>query len=64
MITRYDSLDISPKEGNFFLSHHFFSSLEDDVMTEEEYENAKKHYQTMKLKKLGESIKSIISKTQ
>ena len=31
MITRSDSLDISPEEGNFFLSHHFFSSLEDDV---------------------------------
>lgn len=24
MITRYDSLDISPEEGNFFLPQHFY----------------------------------------
>ena len=42
MITRYDSLDISPEDGNFFLPHHFYSSLKDDLMTMEEYENAKK----------------------
>ena len=27
MITRYNSLDISPEDGNFFLPHHFYSSL-------------------------------------
>ena len=42
MRTRYDSLDISPEEGNFLLPHHFYSSLKDDIMTEEEYENVKK----------------------
>ena len=38
----------------FFLPHHFYSSLKDDIMTREEYENVKKFYQTMKLKNLGE----------
>ena len=54
MIARYDSLDISPEDESFFLPHHFYSSLKDDVMTVKEYENVKKFYQTMKLKDLGE----------
>ena len=55
MIARYDSLDISPKDGFFFLQHSFYSSLKDDVMTLEEYENVKKkNYQTMKRKDLGD----------
>ena len=54
MITGFDSLNIELEEGNFFLPHHFYSSLKDDVMTDEEYENVKKFYQTMKLKNLGE----------
>ena len=54
MITRYDSLDISPDNGNFFLPHNFYSSLKDDIMTLEEYENVKKFYLKMKLKNLGE----------
>ena len=54
MITRYDSLDISPDNGKFFLPHNFYSSLKDDIMTLEEYENVKKFYLTMKLKNLGE----------
>ena len=54
MITRYDSLDISPEDRNFFLPHNFYSSLKDDIMTLEEYKNAKKIYQTTKLKNLGE----------
>ena len=48
MITRYDSLDISPEEGNFFLPHHFYSSLKDTIISKEEYENVKKFYQTLK----------------
>ena len=39
MITGFDSLNIEPEEGNFFLPHHFYSSLIDNVMTDEEYEN-------------------------
>ena len=54
MITGYDSLDVSPEEGNFFLLPHFYSSLKDTIMTREEYDNVKKFYQTLKLKDLGE----------
>ena len=54
MITRYNFLDILPEDGNFFLPHHLYSSLKDDVMTTEEYEIQKKNYQTIKLKDLGE----------
>ena len=54
MITRCDSLNIKLEDGNFFPSHHFCSSLKDTTMTDEEYENVKKFYQTMKLKNLGE----------
>ena len=54
MITRYDSLDISPEDGNFFLLHHFYSHLKDIVMTREEYDNVKKFYRTLKLKDLAE----------
>ena len=54
MITRYDSLDIAPGNGQFFLLHQFYSSLKDNVMTDEEYENVKKVCQTMKVENLGE----------
>ena len=54
MMRRYDSLDISPDDENFFLPHHFYSSLKDEITTNEEYENVKKNYKTMKLKDLGE----------
>ena len=54
MITRYDSLDITPENGQFFLPHQFYSSLKDTTMTDEEYGNVKKFYWTMKLENLGE----------
>ena len=54
MITRYDSINISPENGTFFHSHQSYSSLKDDIMTEKEYENVKKFYQTIKLKDFGE----------
>ena len=57
MVTRFDSLGIAPEEGNIFLPHHFYSSLKDDVITREEYENVKKIYQAMKLKDLSERNK-------
>ena len=57
MITRYDSLDISPEEGNCFFPHHFYSSLKDDVITEGDYNNVKKLYQTLRLENLGELTK-------
>ena len=48
---------ISPENGKFFLPHQLYSNLKDDIMTEVEYENVKKFYQTMKLKDLGELSK-------
>ena len=54
MIIRYDSLDIKPDNGDFFLPHHFHSSLKDTTRSDEEYENVKKLYQTMKLENLVE----------
>ena len=54
MITKYDSLDIKPENGEFFLPHHFYSTLKDNILTDEEYKNVKKLYQTMKLENLGE----------
>ena len=54
MITRYDSLDISPGEDNFFLLHHFYSILKDTIITKEGYENVKKFYQTLKIKDISE----------
>ena len=42
MITRYDSLDITPENGQSFLPHQFYSSLKDSTMTDEEYGNVKK----------------------
>ena len=44
MINRYDSLNISPENGKFFLPPQFYSSLKNDIMTEEEYENVKKFF--------------------
>ena len=53
IITAYDSLDIVPDDGEFFLPHNFYSSLKDTTMSNEEYENVKKIYKTMKLANLG-----------
>ena len=47
------SLDISPEEGNFFLPHHFYFSVKDDVITKGDYNNVKKFYQTFWLENLG-----------
>ena len=42
MISSYNSLDIGPENGEFFLPHQFDSTLKDKVLTDEEYENIKK----------------------
>ena len=57
MIARYDSLDTKPGDGEFFLPHSFYSSLKDTTMSDEEYENLKKFYKTMKFENLGEPNK-------
>ena len=44
MITEYSSLDIVPDDGEFFLPHHFYSSLKDTMVSDEEYENVKKKF--------------------
>ena len=54
MVTKYDYLDIKPEDGEFFLPHQFCPTLKDNILTDEEYENVKKFYQTMKLENLGE----------
>ena len=54
LITQFDSLDIVPDDGDFFHPHQFFSSLKDNLLSEEEYEQVKKFYKTLKLKDLGE----------
>ena len=48
MISIYDFLDINPDNGEFFLPHNFYSSVKDTTMSDKEYQNAKKLYQTMK----------------
>ena len=44
MITEYNSLDIVPDNGEFFLPHHFYYNLKDTTMSDEEYQNVKKNY--------------------
>ena len=48
MSTRYGFLDIKPDNGEFFLPHNFYSSLKHTTMSDKEYQNVKKFYQTMK----------------
>ena len=54
MVTKYDYLDIKPEDGEFFLPHQLCPTLKDNILTDEEYKNVKKFYQTMKLENLGE----------
>ena len=53
LITDFDSLNIVP-DKEFFLPHQFYSSMKDSTISEEEYENVKKVYTTLKLRNLGE----------
>ena len=56
MITRSDSLDITPPEDAnfFFLPHHFYSSLKNTAVSKADYDAVKKLYQTMKRDNLDE----------
>ena len=49
LITDFDSLNIVP-DKEFFLPHQFYSSMKDSTISEEEYENVKKFYTTLKLR--------------
>ena len=53
LITELDSLNIVP-EKEFFSPHHFYSSMKDSTISDEEYENVKKFYTTLKWRNLGE----------
>lgn len=53
MITRFDSLDIEPKQ-EFFYIEQFYLRITGDIISEEEYEAVKKLYLTMKIENLGE----------
>ena len=52
MITRFDSLDISPPE-DFFLRYHFYLSLKNTTVSKEGYNALKKLHLSMKLENLG-----------
>ena len=53
MITRFDSLDIEPKQ-EFFYIEQFYLRITGDIISEKEYEAVKKLYLTMKIENLGE----------
>ena len=53
MITRFDSLDIEPKQEIFYIEQ-FYLRITGDIISEEEYEAVKKLYLTMKIENLGE----------
>ena len=55
MITRFESLDITiPEDADFFLPHHFCSSLKNIIISRKDYDAVKKLYHTTKLENLGE----------
>ena len=47
-------LTLNQKRASFFEPHNFYSSVKDTTMTDEEYENVKRSYQTMILQDHGE----------
>ena len=54
LITQDDSLGIATDNGDFLCPYQFVSSLKDNALSEEEYEQVKKFYKTLKQKDLGE----------
>ena len=54
MTARFNSPDIVSENDIFFLSHHFYSSLKDTIISKEDYEFVKRLYRTLKLENLGE----------
>ena len=61
MITRYDSLDIAPKNGQFFLPHQFYSSLKDTKIWKREKILPNNETGKIKIIKLIKLIKYTIS---
>ena len=53
LITDFDSLNIT-RDKEDFLSHQFYSSMEDSTISDKDYKNVKQFYTVLKLKNLGE----------
>ena len=53
LTTEFDSLNIVP-DKEFFLPHHFYWSMKDSTISDEEYKNVKNFYITLKLNYLSE----------
>ena len=51
-IKAFDDLDCVP-EGEFFTKTGFYSSLRNEIISDEDYENVKTFWQIMRLKKLS-----------
>ena len=59
MITRFDSLDVTP-EIEFFCIKQFYSRLRGNIISQEVYKSVKKLYLKMKMENLGELNKLYI----
>ena len=53
-IQRPESQDIAPEKDFFFLSHHFYCSLKDSVISDKEYQAVKKFHKLLNLDNLGQ----------
>lgn len=57
LVSDFHSLSIARDDGDFLKPHQFYSNMKDSFLSDEEYENVKKFYKTLKLQNLGELIK-------
>ena len=53
-IQRPESQDIATEKDFFFLSHHFYCSLKDSVISDKEYQAVKKFHKLLNLGNLGQ----------
>ena len=56
-ITSLDSLEMTPKDGDFFDKEDFYSSLEEKNISDQEYSDVKNFFKLMRMKTLGEMNK-------
>ena len=54
LVSDFHSLSIARDDGDFLKPHQFYSNMKDSFLSDEEYENVKKFYKTLKLQNLGE----------
>ena len=57
MINSLDSLEMTPKNGDFFDKEDFYSSMKEKNISDQEYANVKKFLKLMRMKILGEMNK-------